>query len=127
MSLDADTVREVSSEHADAYRAIMLSTPFRRIVVRELLMMTHTWGPPPALASIPLTVLTATEQPGSVKPVWTQMQDELAALSPDSKHVMAEQALYPPGQPGPGHPGDPRSRQSLPGGIAPPEALSSAL
>ena len=91
-SLDADTAREVSSEHADAYRAIMLSTPFRRTVVRELLMMTHTWGPPPALDSIPLTVLTATRQPGSVKPVWTQMQDELAALSRHSKHVMAEQA-----------------------------------
>ena len=63
-----------------------------RTVVRELLTMTHTWGPPHALDPIPLTALTATKQPGSVKRVWTQMQDELAALSSDSKHVMAEEA-----------------------------------
>ena len=91
---DADIAREVSPEHADAYRAIMLSTRFRRTVVRELLMMTHTWGSPPGLGSIPLTVLTATRQPESVKPAWVQMQEELAALSSDSEHVMCDAGHY---------------------------------
>jgi len=51
-------------------------------------------GPPPELDSIPLTVLTAKRQRGSVKSVWMQMQDELAALSSDNKHVMCDTGHY---------------------------------
>lgn len=89
---DADIAREVLPEHADAYRAIMLSTRFRRAVVAEVLMMTHTWGSPPELGSTPLTVLTAARQPSSVKSAWMEMQDELAALSSDSRHVTVADA-----------------------------------
>lgn len=93
-SLDADVAREVLPEYAAAARAIMLSTRFRRVVVRELLMMTHTWGAPPRLGSTPLTVLTAAKQPRSVKSVWVQMQEELAALSSDSEHVVCDAGHY---------------------------------
>ena len=49
-------------------------------------MVASMQGQPPALGSIPLTVLTGPGSRGG-KPVWTQLQDELAALSSDSVHV----------------------------------------
>jgi pimeloyl-ACP methyl ester carboxylesterase len=74
-------------------RAGLLSTRFRRAVVREMLMMTHTWGEPPNLGSIPLTVLTAMKRLDESRlPAWVQMQDELAALSSDSVHATASHA-----------------------------------
>jgi pimeloyl-ACP methyl ester carboxylesterase len=87
--LDADIAREVPPQHAGAARAIYLSTWERRIVVRELLMMARTWEPPTPLGSLPLTVLTADRPSWSGWPVWKPMQDELAALSTDSEHIMA--------------------------------------
>jgi pimeloyl-ACP methyl ester carboxylesterase len=88
-NLDADIAREVLPEYAGAARAIYLSTWERRIVVRELLMMARTWEPPTPLGSLPLTVLTADRPSWSEWPVWKPMQDELAALSTDSEHIMA--------------------------------------
>ena len=58
-------------------------------------MAAHTWGSPPGLGSIPLTVLT---RASSRKPdwhVWAQMQDELAALSTDGEHIKAQEAGHP--------------------------------
>ena len=89
---DTDIAREVPAEYAAAYRAILLSSRERRAVVREILMAAHTWGEPPTLGAIPLTVLTRASGTGESSPVWTQLQDELAALSRDSVHVHAERA-----------------------------------
>jgi integrase len=49
----------VDAQHAAAQRAIALSTRQRRIVVREILMMARLSETPPALGSMPLTVVTA--------------------------------------------------------------------
>lgn len=87
--LDADTASEVLPEHAAAYRASMLSSRERRAVVSELLMMSTLSGSPPPLDSVPLTVITAARQP---IPGWQEMQDELAALSADSVHIVADNA-----------------------------------
>jgi pimeloyl-ACP methyl ester carboxylesterase len=87
--LDADTAEEALPEHAGAYRASMLSTRERRTVVREILMMARLSEPPRPLTSIPLTVITAGRQQ---IPGWQEMQDELAALSADSTHVVAGDA-----------------------------------
>jgi pimeloyl-ACP methyl ester carboxylesterase len=89
---DADIDREVPSEYAGAHRAILLSSPQRRVNVREMLMATHAWGQPPELDSIPLTVLTRAGGTGESWPVWTQLQDELATLSSDSEHLYAQTA-----------------------------------
>lgn len=91
--LDADIAREAQPEYAMAYRAVLLSSRQRRVSVRELLMMTHTWGQPPRLDSIPLTVLTALRRlDESLLPAWAQMQEELAALSSDSVHVTVRES-----------------------------------
>jgi len=89
---DADIDREVPSEYAGAYRAILLSSPQRRVNVREMLMATHAWGEPPGLGSIPLTVLTRADGTGESWRVWAQLQDELAELSSNSEHLQAETA-----------------------------------
>lgn len=91
--LDADIAREAPPEYACAARAIVLSTRHRRANVREMLMATRTWGPPPGLGSVPLTVLTALKRlDESLLPAWVQMQDELAALSTCSEHITAREA-----------------------------------
>ncbi len=91
--LDADVAREAPAEYAGACRAILLSTRFRRAVIREMLMMTRTWGEPPGLGSTPLTVLTAMRRLDESRlPTWVQMQQDLAALSADSVHVTARAA-----------------------------------
>jgi pimeloyl-ACP methyl ester carboxylesterase len=89
---DADIAREVPVEYAGAYRAILLSSRHRRAVVREILMAAHTWGQPPGLGSIPLTVLTRATGTGDSWPVWALLQDELATLSSSSEHIHAETA-----------------------------------
>lgn len=90
--LDADIAREAPPGHAGAYRAMLLSSGRRRVAVREMLMAAHTWGAPPVLDSIPLTVITRAASQGWDWVVWARMQDELAALSSDSEHVMARKA-----------------------------------
>ena len=67
----------------------MLSSRERRAVVREILMMARLSEPPRPLESIPLTVITAGRQQ---IPGWREMQDELAALSADSTHLVADDA-----------------------------------
>jgi pimeloyl-ACP methyl ester carboxylesterase len=71
---------------------MLLSSRRRRVAVREMVMAACMHGEPPALGSIPLTVLTRANslQPGW--PVWKQLQDELAALSSDSEHIKAQEA-----------------------------------
>ncbi len=87
--LDDDTVSEAVPEHAAAYRASMLSSRERRAVVSELLLMSTLSGSPPPLGSLPLTVITAGK---NLTPGWREMQDELASLSDDSVHIVAEGA-----------------------------------
>ena len=87
--LDDDTASEAVPEHAAAYRASMLSSRERRAVVSELLLMSTLSGSPPPLGSLPLTVITAGQQQ---IPGWREMQDELAALSDHSVHIVAEGA-----------------------------------
>ncbi len=91
--LKASLASDVSAEHSDAARALLLSTRFRRTVVREMLMMIRLRGEPPRLGSVPLTVLTALSRlDASRMPAWREMQDELAALSADSVHVTTRDA-----------------------------------
>jgi pimeloyl-ACP methyl ester carboxylesterase len=86
--LDADIAREVPAEFAAAARAIALSSRQRRIAVRETLMLANSSGQPPALGSLPLTVVTAGRQP----PGWARLQEELASLSSRATHLIAEKA-----------------------------------
>ena len=88
----AEMARAVPPEYAEAARSIGLSARQNRAMVRELLVLAHSWGQPGSLGSLPLTVLTASPRPWRGWPEWAQMQDELAALSPDSEHVMARTA-----------------------------------
>ena len=85
----AEMARTVPPEYAEAARAISLSVRQNRAMVRELLVLAHSWGQPGSLGSLPLAVLTASPRPWQGWPVWAEMQDELAALSPNSEHVMA--------------------------------------
>ena len=87
--LDEDTASDAVPEHAAAYRATMLSSRERRAVVDEFLLMSTLSGSPPPLGSLPLTVITAGQHQ---IPGWREMQDELAALSDDSAHIVAEDA-----------------------------------
>ena len=84
--LDADMAMAALPEHAGALRAMTISTRLRRVIVREILMMAALTGPPPELGSLPLTVITAG---GQQLPGWRLMQEELAALSARSRHVVA--------------------------------------
>jgi pimeloyl-ACP methyl ester carboxylesterase len=91
--LKADLGSGVPPEYEDAERAIMLSTRQRRTMVREMLMMVRLRDAPPHLHTVPLTVLTALKKHDpALLAAWLQMQDELAALSSDSVHVMARDA-----------------------------------
>lgn len=84
--LAGELAREALPESAGAYRAYLLSTRRRRVAVRELVMMAALSGQPPSLGSIPLSVLTASDD----YPGWASMQAELGALSTDSTHTTAE-------------------------------------
>jgi pimeloyl-ACP methyl ester carboxylesterase len=88
--IEDDVAREAPPEHANAARAIILSTRQRRTMVREMLMMVRLRETPPDLGSVPLAVLTRASSPGTEGVAWAQMQDELAALSSDSMHIHAE-------------------------------------
>ena len=88
--IEDDVAREAPPEHADAARAVILSTRQRRTMVREMLMMVRLREAPPDLGSVPLAVLTRASSPGAGWLAWAQMQDELAALSSDSIHIHAE-------------------------------------
>ena len=94
----------------------MLSSRERRAVVREILMMARLSEPPRPLESIPLTVITAGRKQ---IPGWREMQDELAALSADSTHLVADDAghyvhLDAPESRHPGHQGHgPQGRPGL--------------
>jgi pimeloyl-ACP methyl ester carboxylesterase len=68
---------------------MLLSTRYRRVIVSEMLTMATFTREPPSLGSIPLTVITAGAH---TLPGWGEMQAELAALSSDAKHIMAEGA-----------------------------------
>jgi pimeloyl-ACP methyl ester carboxylesterase len=89
--IEEDIAHVASGEPQEeaAHRALMLSTRYRRMVVRELLMMTQLTGAPPVLGDLPLTVITAGRTPA---PGWREMQAELAALSAHSTHITAEGA-----------------------------------
>lgn len=89
-SFDAMVAREAPPEYAGANRSILLSARQRRASVWELLMAARMQGQPPELGSIPLAVLTRVRRPGREPEVWAQLQDELARLSSDSVHVLAE-------------------------------------
>jgi pimeloyl-ACP methyl ester carboxylesterase len=92
---NASFAREVPAEHVAAARAISLSARHRRTAVWETLVLAHTWGPPPSLGALPLTVLTAAREPRASRawwPAWSQMQDELATLSSDGRHIRAAKA-----------------------------------
>jgi len=88
----AEIARTVPIEYAGAARAISLSARQNRAMVRELLVLAHSWGQPGSLGSLPLAVLTASPRPWRGWPVWAQMQNELAALSTNSEHVTARTA-----------------------------------
>jgi len=87
-----EMARTVPPEYAEAARAISLSARQNRAMVRELLVLAHSWGQPGSLGSLPLAVLTASPRPWRGWPVWAQMQNELAALSTNSEHVTARTA-----------------------------------
>lgn len=88
----ASLARETVPEHADAARAITLSSRQRRIAVRELLILPRLRAEPQDLGSLPLTVLSAASlqrRCWPAWPVWSRLQDELAALSADTVHIAA--------------------------------------
>lgn len=90
--LAADTAREVPPEYARAAWAIALSSRNRRTQVAEMLTAARLRNQPPPLGSLPLTVLTRASSAPPVWPVWFQLQDELAGLSSDSRHLQARHA-----------------------------------
>jgi pimeloyl-ACP methyl ester carboxylesterase len=90
--LDAQIARISPPEHTEQARMILLSSRHRQAYGREMELLTRTWGQPPDLGALPLSVLTSANRPWIGYPVWAAMQRELAALSSDSKHVTAEKA-----------------------------------
>jgi pimeloyl-ACP methyl ester carboxylesterase len=84
----ASLIRETVPEYTGAARAITLSSKQRKIVVREQVLAARLRGRPQDLGNLPLTVISA----ASRWPVWSGMQDELAALSSDSVHMTAVNA-----------------------------------
>lgn len=90
-----DAERESPRGMADIGLALSRTSAHRRAVVQELIGFASSTagGAPPYLGELPLTVLTA----GSAGrehwyPAWREMQNELAALSGRSTHLIAEYA-----------------------------------
>lgn len=88
-----DAERENPPGMADLELALSRTSRHRRAVVQELIgFATSTaGGAPPPLGDLPLTVLTA--GPAGREqwyPAWREMQNELAALSSRSTHLLAE-------------------------------------
>jgi pimeloyl-ACP methyl ester carboxylesterase len=97
--LDTEIAREVPPDFVAAARADALSARHRRAALRELLILARPQGVPPDLGALPLTVLTSAEasqqlkgRPWRGRQVWERLQDELAGLSTDSRHVTARKA-----------------------------------
>jgi pimeloyl-ACP methyl ester carboxylesterase len=90
--LDTEAAREAPAEYASQARAIILSSRHKQIAAREMLLLAQTWGQPLSLGSLPLTVLTSASRPWRGYSVWAQLQDELATLSSDSRHVTSRKA-----------------------------------
>jgi hypothetical protein len=88
----ASLAYETAPEYARAARAITLSSRQRRIAVRELLMLSQLRGQPRDLGLLPLTVISSANRYWDGWPVWTRLQDELAALSSDVIHMTAVNA-----------------------------------
>lgn len=92
-SLDWETVPEYQA----AAKAVDLSSRQRRTVVGEMLLLARSQGQPQNLGALPLTVLSAgnperREWPGFA--AWSQLQDELAALSSEGVHAYAINANH---------------------------------
>lgn len=83
---------ETVPEYAGAARAITLSSWQRRITVREMILASQLRSQPQDLGSLPLTVISSANRYWDGWPLWSRMQDELAALSSDSVHMTAVKA-----------------------------------
>jgi pimeloyl-ACP methyl ester carboxylesterase len=84
--LNSGIREDVLPEHAAAARAVDLTARHRSTVVREMMMMARRNDPPPGLGSLPVTVLTAADHDET----WMGLQEELARLSTQSVHVIAD-------------------------------------
>jgi hypothetical protein len=90
----ASLARETVPEHAAAARAITLSSRQRRVHVRELILSARPQGQPQNLGTLPLTVISSANRWWRGWPVWSRLQDELAAVSSDSVHMTAVRAAH---------------------------------
>jgi pimeloyl-ACP methyl ester carboxylesterase len=91
----ASLARETVPEYAAAAKAVSLSTRQQRGLAREMLLLARPQGQPSDLGALPLAVLSAGNAKRRQWPAWhawTQLQDELAALSTDSVHSYAVNA-----------------------------------
>lgn len=61
----------------------------RQAAARETALLDGLRGTPPDLETLPLTVLTSAARPWPGYPQWALLQAELAAMSRDSRHVLA--------------------------------------
>jgi pimeloyl-ACP methyl ester carboxylesterase len=84
--LSREAVSDVPPECADAARAVSLTARARRADLRELVLTLRPRGNPPDLGALPLTVLTAANRDAT----WNAMQAELAMISTESTHIVAE-------------------------------------
>jgi pimeloyl-ACP methyl ester carboxylesterase len=84
--LSREDVSDVPPEYADAARAVGLTARARYTDLRELLLTLRPHGGPPDLGALPLTVLTAADRDAT----WNAMQAELATISTESTHIVAD-------------------------------------
>lgn len=84
--LNAGIRKDVLPTRAAPARALGLKASYRNAVVRELRMMARQADPPPRLGSLPVTVLTAADY----EETWMTLQKELACLSTQSVHIVAD-------------------------------------
>lgn len=100
--LGPDLLQEARRDHPDDLTAAVvaeeLNTRYTRAAAFELLsaptLLRQVRDQTGHLGSLPLTVITAGDPERSARPrhVWLELQDELAALSTDSTHLLAERA-----------------------------------
>lgn len=84
--LSREDLSDVPPEYAGAARAVGLTARARRADLRELLLTLRSHGDPPDLGALPLTVLTAANRDAT----WNAMQAEIAAISTESTHIVAD-------------------------------------
>lgn len=84
--LSREDVSDVPPEYAGAAHAVSLTARARRADLRELLLTLRPHGSPPDLGELPLTVLTAADRDAT----WNAMQAELATISTESTHIVAD-------------------------------------